>query len=187
MNIFAYVDRRYQFSTRKVVGEEATVLTSPPIYAYDFNSEWLEGHDLIYLDLHGRSRSVYLYSGDEWDGALDVRHVLDAKLGGAIVFATTCHLPDTKFIGAFLDAGASAVIAGAGVNWGARTRISGAQLLAALTIRALRAGRMVDIALVEAKRKLRFSFHRLRDWEATEDALQFNAYVRSDNYGRNGA
>lgn len=183
MRIFAYVDQRYQHATRKVVGEEATVLTSPPIYAFDFNPEWLEGYDLIYLDLHGRPNSIYLYSGEEGlSGALDVKHVFNARLGGAVVFATTCHLPDTKFLSAFLDAGASAVIAGAGLNWGNRTRISGAQLLAALTIRALRAGKTADDALIEAKRRLRFSIHRLRDWGATIDALLFNVYVRSDDY-----
>lgn len=188
MHIFAYVDQRYQNATRKVVGEGATLLTSPPIYAADFNPEWLEGYDLIYLDLHGQPGSVYLYSGEEGRmAALSLKVVRAARLGGAVVFATTCHLPNTHFLDAFLDAGASAVIAGMGLNWGKQTRASGAQLLAMLTIRAMKAGKAFDVALADAKARLRFSLQRLLDRDATEDALAFQAYIQGDSYGRNGA
>lgn len=175
LKILAYCDQRYEQATRRVVGEGAMIVTSPPAFAGDVE---LEGYDLIYLDLHGQPGSVYLYSGPETDrAALSVWAVRAANLDGAIIFATTCYLPQTPFVRAFLDAGASAVIGGDGENWGTSERLSGAQVLALLTLRALVAGRELDDALKKAKRKLHFSLlRRLWDRKATADALQFQIW-----------
>ena len=179
MRVFAYVDQRYQYATRAVVGNEATLLTSPPVFAADFNSIWLNGQDFIYIDLHGQPYGVYLYSGPgQLSGALGLATVRHARLSGAVVFATTCYLPRSHFLEAFLTAGARAVIAGAGVNWGTRGRLSGAQLLARSVLRQIESGLPVEAALAEAKRRLRLSPRRLWEREATEDALAFRLFAR---------
>ena len=187
--VFAYVDQRYQMATRKVVGEAATLLTSPPVFAGDFNPEWLAGNQFIYLDLHGQPGSVYLYSGpDELWAALALNTVRNARLGGAVIFATSCYLTESPFLPIFLQAGARAVIAGAGANWGTRGRVSGAQLLAMIVLKLLRSGLPVERALPEAKRRLGLSWHRVRDRQATEDALKFELFKKEiTSYGRNGS
>lgn len=178
VNILAYCDKRYQVATRRVVGDDAEVLTSPPVYAIDFQPDWLAGRDLIYLDLHGQPGSVYLYSGLDQDrAALHVIQVRTAKLGGAVVFATTCHLPETPFLQAFLEAGAGAVIGGGERNYGARRRLSGAQVLARGLLIALRAGQGIDDAFKLAKLVVRMDPLRwLADRKATVDALQFEIW-----------
>lgn len=177
MRILAYVDLRYQNATRRVVGSEAIILTSPPIGAADVNAEWFEDQDLIYLDLHGRSSSVYLWSGPSGlSPALGLRTVQTMRLGKAVVFSTTCYLPETQFVDAFLKAGALAVIAGEGQNWGTQERISGAQELALHLIRYMETGKPVKVALQMAKRRLRYSLSRVRDRQAAEDALEFKLF-----------
>lgn len=178
MNVLAYCDKRYQVATRRVVGDEAEVLTSPPVHAADFQPDWLAGRDLIYLDLHGQPGSVYLYSGEDQDrAALHVDQVREVALDGAVVYATTCYLPETPFVEAFLEAGASAVIGGGERNYGTRHRMSGAQVLAKGLLSALRTGYAVDDAFKRAKLWLQVDPLRwLVDRKATADTLQFKIW-----------
>lgn len=178
MRIYAYCGREFEVATRRVVGDGAMVMTSPPVYAHSFQAKWLAGRDFVYLDLHGRPSSWYLWTGPRQSlAALGLESVKEAKLDGAIVFATTCYLPQTHFIQAFLGAGASAVIAGEGENFGTSRRVTGAQLLARFTLRSLRRGLGVEAALEEAKRQMsRDLVARLLDGGATADALQFKIW-----------
>ena len=170
-----------------MVGATAVVLTSPPLFAADVTPAMLEGYDVIYVDLHGQPQSVYLYSGADGPGeqwaALSAKTVCKADLTGTVVIATTCYLPQTHFVEAFLDAGAKTVIGGDGQNWGTRRRLSGAQLLARRIIAELREGDTPMKALKTAKRKLRKSPWRLLDWAGTRDALEFQIYTREQKYG----
>lgn len=182
MRILAFTDLRYVRATRQVVGGEARVMTSPPTFARDVQPEWFAGYDFVYLDLHGLVGSVYLYSGPEAErAALSLETVKAMSLGGAVVIATTCYLPQTRFPAAFLAAGASAVIAGNGANYGGLTRLSGAQVLARLVLaRLARPSRLqaahttVDEAMADAKRVLNGNLRlKLFDARATNDALEF--------------
>ena len=179
MKVFAYCDQRYEEATRKVVGKGATVLTSPPIFAGDFNPEWWQGARFIYLDLHGFASGVYLYSGEtgQW-AALSLRTVGMSRLVGAVIFVTTCYLPQTPFLPALLAAGAEAVIAGDGENWANRETPAGAQALAARVLGELRRNAPVEQAVEAAKARLRFSWTALRYPAATQDARRFKIYRR---------
>lgn len=179
MRVFAFCDRRYQVATRKVVGPEAEVISSPPIFASDVNPEWFEGAEFFYVDLHGQPGSVYLWSGprEQW-AALHVHVVARAKLAGTVVVATTCYLPETPFLQAFLDAGATVIGGGEG-NYGTRRRLSGAQVLAKDVLAGLRAGRGTEEAFERAKALLRLNPVRwLTDRKATADALAFKIWRR---------
>jgi len=154
------------------------VLTSPPICATDFNPAWLEGIDLLYLDLHGIPGSVYLWSGPKGhrSAALSLKTVLATDLQNTVVFLTACYLPQTHFLRAFLDAGARAVIGGAGENWGTSRGLSGAQRLARWLIHFLRRGKSPEEALRLAKRALRWlpTLHL----KARRDALEFQIWTQ---------
>lgn len=179
MKVLAITDKRYLPATLEVVGGEADVLVSPPIRASDVDPAWLRGYDLLYLDLHGKPGNPRLWSGeDEMTPALDVRTVQRADLAGTVVFATSCYLPATPFVKAFLKAGARAVVAGRGANYGGRTRVTGAQVLGRLFVRSLAKGRKPERALAAAKRTcaLRAVFTGGREREALRDAIEFEVW-----------
>ncbi len=179
MRILAYTDARYLRATRRVVGPEAEVITSPPVFSYNFDADCLAHRDLIYLDLHGQPDSIYLYSGPgERQAALSINWLRTVKLEGAIVFSTTCYLPQTQFVRAFLEAGAGMVIAGDGQNFGTRKRLSGTQVLAQRFIRFLGEGEKPPAALVLAKEAMqRDRLLNFFDRQATRDALQFRTFA----------
>lgn len=172
-------DQRYAAATREVVGRGVNIITSPPVYAGDWDPDWLgAGWDFIYVDLHGQPGSVYLYSGpSQAQAALSVRVVRAAVLEGTVVFAATCYLPSTPFLDAFLGSGATAVVAGRGENWGTRRRLSGAQILAKYLLEGLRAEMELGTAFRWAKQRLR---RKMTAWlmspKATADALRFRIW-----------
>lgn len=186
ISVFAYCDQRYQHATWQVLGgaTDAALMTSPPVFAADFNPEWWGGYDLIYLDLHGQPSSVYLYSGPQQAAAaLGLETVRVSDLANAVVFATSCYLPQTRFVEAFLRAGARAVIAGDGENYGTRYETTGAQLLAMGLIREMRhqPDPISDAAALErAKRRLRLNPRRMMQPQAINDALEFRVFTRED-------
>lgn len=178
MRVLAIYDERYAAATVKVVGQGATLLSAPPYVAREMTPARLERYDVLYLDLHGQPGSVYLYYGaPALQAALHVDTIRQANLAGAVVFATTCYLPATPFLHAFLQAGARAVIAGEGVNYAGRTRLAGAQLLARLVLRRLERGQAVEQALAEGLQVMRANLRlRLFERQATEDTLGFKVY-----------
>jgi len=183
MRIMAYTDRRYLRGTLLVVGRDAEVLSSPPWRAQDVSPGMLWGYDVIYIDLHGFQGKDQLYSL-EGGAALSGETVRAADLRGTVVVATTCHLPETGLIDAFLDAGATAVVGGAGDNRGAPRGalwLAGAQLLARFTIERLQQGWPVESALVMAKHCVRLSPWRLLGWRAALDALEFRCFRKETN------
>ena len=177
MQILAYCDVRYQKATREAVGEGALILTSPPIFDATLAREWFEGHDLIYLDLHGQPQSVYLYSGESQQyAALSLEKARSLPLTNAIVFATSCYLPETKFIDTFLQAGAAAVIAGQGKNYGGKQRMGGAQILAQhfIELKSKMRGLPLEVLLSEARRKT-MTFWNRRNPDI-QDAMDFSLW-----------
>jgi hypothetical protein len=173
-------DRRYAKATRKVAGWDADIVACPPFMAADIEPFWLEGYSFLYLDLHGLKGSVRLWSGPQLWAALDIQTVRAANLAGTTVFATSCFLPETRFIEAFLASGATCVVSGEGENYGTRAGTSGAQKLAKLFIEQLRGGLKPETALASAKARLSHSLSRLLYPGATKDALQFHLWEKSN-------
>ena len=181
MRIFAYCDRRYERPTRKLFdryADDGLMRTSPPVTVATFDSAWLESREVIYLDLHGLPGARYLYAGGEY--ALAVDAVRGAHLDGAVVFATSCYMPETPFLRAFLDAGASAVITGEGQNWGGRWKLTGAAKLAWEFLRQMEnTDSSIEYWLGRAQDWLAsYRYHRWFHRKATRDALAFRVWRR---------
>jgi len=128
VKVFAYCSQSAAESTRKAAGVEP--MTCPPVKAATFDPAWLEGQDFIYFDLHGAPGGME-WRGDKRTIALRAEQIRAAKLGGAVVFATNCHLGDANspMLVALLDAGASYVVAGDGLNWAGAQAVMGAARL----------------------------------------------------------
>jgi hypothetical protein len=134
MNVFAYCAAEFQESVRKAAG--VVPLLSPPATAHSFNPCWLEGHDFIYLKLHGLPKEIHWY-GDGWITALRATQICAANLRGTVVFVANCHLyqanngshPTSPMLNALLAAGARAVVGGSGDNYAKRHSVYGADRL----------------------------------------------------------
>jgi len=171
VDVFAYCAASFARSVGKAAGVQP--LLSPPMRAEYFGHELLENHDFIYLKLHGRAGQPYWY-GDGYIEALSADTVRSARLDGAVVFAASCHLPESPMLEALLDAGASAVIGGRGRNFAATDAVWGADLLGMYVRWFMKLGMRVDRALKWAKWRLRLG---VQD-RATKDALEFQLFRR---------
>ena len=176
MKVFAYCSQSAEASTRRAAGVEP--VTCPPTKAAAFETAWLEGQDFIYFDLHGAPGSTE-WRGDKRTIALREAQIRAAKLYGAVVFATNCHLgdADSPMLVALLDAGASYVVAGDGLNW------AGAQSV----IGAARLGQFFRIALafMDPRRALtaaKMGVQRLslRNRGMVQDTLGFKLFYRPE-------
>jgi len=170
-----------------------TPVTSPPLTSTTFDATRLEGHDLLYIDLHGwPGAPVWLGQSaldtivERRNVALTVEQIGNISLLGTVVFAATCYLADDEspMLDALLDAGARYVIGGEGINWNGMHNPIGAGLLG----QWLRGGMQLGIeplrALALAKQRVSLSLvqYRLRGMNAqvtaARDALAFRAYER---------
>jgi len=157
-----------------------------------FDARKLEGHDLLYFDLHGWPGGP-VWLGQSKPGAVERRNVAltveqlaDIVLYGTVVFAATCHLADDEspMLDALLDAGARYVIGGEGVNWNGMHNPIGAGLLGQWFRRGMQMGIEPLRALALAKQRVRLSLMRYRvcgmeaQATAARDALAFRAYER---------
>lgn len=184
MRIFAYCCKSFEEATRKAAG--VIPVTSPPVIAYVFEPQWLENRDFIWFDLHGAPGLPHWY-GDDGLMALTAETLRCADLGGAVVFATNCHLADegSPTLDALLEAGARYVIGGDGKNWGSDERtLFGANLLGMWVRWLLATGADPVWALRIAKGRLRLqlaaekALGRESHAEAARDTLGFRAYYR---------
>lgn len=176
MKLLAITDARYRWATRQVVrGLGAEVVVCPPDDATTLTAKRLQGYDALYIDLHGLAGTGYLLAGKAQDlPALSVNEVRQADLKGVVVFATTCFLPQTPFLQAFRDAGAT-VIAGEGENFGGRWTLSGAQSLARAVFEGL--ARQAGDALATFTGALeRVRGQQTRHKQAQADALTFRLW-----------
>lgn len=134
MRVFAYCATTFEYSVTKAAG--VVPLLSPPITTAGFEPHWLQGHDFIYLKLHGLPEEAYWY-GDNWITAISATQILAADLKGTTVFVANCHLfqanngqrPSSPMLTALLAAGARAVVGGAGDNFAKRHTVHGADRL----------------------------------------------------------
>jgi len=213
MQVFAYCALEYKKATNAVVGKNATVIMCPPITDVTFDPAWLEGPragrrgnecpprtstsgkarmkgpwELIFFNLHGMvSVGAFFGAKDGPPVALRVQQLWGLDLGGAVVFATTCFLGDPKshpMREALLEAGASAVIAGPGENYGGRTaELKGADLLGLWVRRWLAVGFGPAMALKLAKARMRWA---ARKSGAARDALGFRVWMKEAGDGGSG-
>jgi len=174
MRTLAYCAESYREATRRAAGVEP--LTCPPLEASVFDARWLDGHDLLYFDLHGKPDADY-WQGDGGLTALWAAQVRAADLRGAVVFATSCYLEaDGLMVVAFLDAGARCVIGGGGRNYGGRRTVLGAALLGLWLRRGLQWGLGLERALELARRRVALAAAMGRNRAAARDALEFRVY-----------
>jgi len=162
MHSLAICDSRYVKSAERVALSEP--LTCPPALETEYLLSRWGPADFIYVDLHGRQgvrSKLYAQGQGVW-------HVKQTRSlpGGKIVFFTTCHLPQTKFVEALSD---NWLAMGRGENWGTRRRAVGAQLLALWMRRFLQAGLSPRKAFLASKARLVLTSWRRAD----RDALQF--------------
>ena len=169
MRTFAYCLASAAKSVRRMAGVEPALC--PPITQESFRGGWLEYRDLIVFKLHGRHGEPY-WMGDRGEIALLARNLEDVHLDGAVVFAENCWLPESPMLEALLDAGASAVVGGSGVNYGGTATMAGADLLGLYFRWALEHGGRPEGALLFAKLRLRLKWPSL----AVRDTLAFQLY-----------
>lgn len=173
MNITAICCKSFLIPVRKATG--VTPLLCPPITLSTFKPASLEGADLLYVKLHGLPKQPYLY-GDRYLTAISTDQIRDADLSDTLVFAPVCHLPSSPLLSAFLEAGASGVIAGHGINYGTTRRLRATDLLGAVLIEWLRRGLSPDRALRMAKLRLMLG----RQDRPTQDTLKFQLFTKEN-------
>jgi hypothetical protein len=83
---------------------------SPPLTGETFPYQRLEHEKLLYLRLHGLPRQSYLF-GDRWLTAFSGKRLSGLDLSGLVVFMEGCFGLKTRIPKAFLDSGASVVVA----------------------------------------------------------------------------
>ena len=148
--------------------------TSPPVYTWAFEPGWMERKDLLYFRLHGREGHNGWY-GDWGVRALNPERILKADLGGAVAVVANCYGGDgDPMVEALYRSGCAAVVAGGGVNVGARVKVLGTDLLVQWVIRMMRVGFEIERALRWARVRLAMS-----GWRASDrDAARFEVVRR---------
>lgn len=185
MRVFAYCDQAWANSMRWIAGVEP--LTCPPMDSDEFDPRWLEGQDLILIDLHGEPGLDHWYAVVDGLGGIPQRvmalradQIRQADLGGAVVFATSCYLGEegNPMLAALLDAGAGYVIGGAGKNYAGARKLAGAGLLALFFRMYLEAGADPVKALATGKTTLGLIG---KDAQVKQDTLAFQVFEREED------
>lgn len=174
MRIWAYCTIRNVRSVRAAVGVEP--LTSPPCTQESLKGLDMKGYDLLYFRLHGHESLPDVWFGETEDGSLIPAFSIDSLAGvsldGAVVVLANCYGIDSPVIPQLLQIGASAVIAGPGENYAARSgRVVGADKLVQFIIKGLRRGWGARAALNFAKSRLLVTSWRAADRDALEFTL----------------
>jgi len=185
LKIVAYVARRYEGVTRKVIGRGATILTCPPLHDSVFVPGLLAGYDLVVFNLHGLPDTPAWLGGDDVDDAvpaLKAETLASCDLRGSGVFVVNCHLGDEgdPMRAALFAAGAKWVVGGSGENFAGITIPVGADVLLKWFRWALKLWREPDRALAWAKRLARrlAPKHTEQQSMALRDALEFRVWTQ---------
>lgn len=175
MNILAYCAEKYRENVRRAAGVEP--LCCPPVTAETLDLGLLENRDLIYFKLHSLPDAHAFLGGRTGPPvALRADQLRGVDLGGAVVFAEVCYVGEAThpMRQALLEAGASAVIAGPGLNYGSVSEeLKGADLLGLWLRRWLRTGLGVTRAHRLARQRVRLA---ARGSAAARDALGFRVF-----------
>jgi len=177
LRIFGYCARSARVAVAQAIGREP--YTSPPHDVITFVPGWMENHDLLYFRLHGEDREGgqgrLAWYGDWGFEALNAERIRKADLGGAVAVVANCYGGDgDPMVEALYRSGCAAVVAGGGVNVGARVKVLGTDLLVQWVIRMMRVGFEIERALRWARVRLAMS-----GWRASDrDAARFEVVRR---------
>jgi len=109
----------------------------------------MEGHELLYLCLHGLPGQPYWYGGD-WSTALSADQIRDAYLDGAIVYAAGCFGLG-QIAAALVQSRAACVVGDRDSTFSGYLAPVGSNGLGRLFVRALRKGATAGGAIEAAK------------------------------------
>ena len=180
MRILAITLRSFEEQARRIAGARADVVTAPGI------TVWPKGvwYDMLMIWLHPAA------DGQAWvdeNGAtvLSVEQVRDLPLRDAVVFVGACYGTENRaLITALFEAGARAVIAGPGRNFGGRDGLAGADVLALALRKGLALGLRPALAWRLARAAGRLA--RLRGAAGVGDALAYELMLRDDTAALDG-
>lgn len=165
----AYCTQTASVAVARAVGVKP--YTSPPFTAARFDVRWLEGHEFVYIRLHGRPDSADWY-GEGLDGsvalALSAAQLRQVQLRGSMVLIANCYGADTALT-ALEQSEAALIVAGAGENLAAARRVVGTDLLALAMIQGLEMGLSARQAFTLARARLVVTSWRKPD----RDAMKF--------------
>jgi hypothetical protein len=183
VKVFAYCAANYTEATRRAAGVEP--LVCPPVTAETLDLRQLEGNDFIFINLHSLP-GAYALLGTQTGPpiALRAEQLQGVDLGGSVVFSEACFMGDEQhpMRKAFLDAGASAVVAGPGENAGAtndgvsKYGLKGADVLGLWLRRGLFLGLSPLLAFKLARQRVRLAALRS---QSAYDAMGFKFYERT--------
>lgn len=141
MRILIWTVEEFEARARKIAGKEAVV----NIYQ-ESPTSW----DMVFIFLHPASDGSGLVDGSGKIRVLPQSIGTRRDLQGAVVFLGACYgLENAKLLEAFRDAGAKAIIAAPGINYGGG--FAGADVLALALRLALQAGLPVRAAFAAAR------------------------------------
>ncbi len=149
---------------REGFGAQGDLKISPPVIASGVQGGWLSGATHAYFNLHGLRESPNWYGEGEgaYPVALTPGTLASLNLTGLVVLTEACYgahildrTPATSLALRFLERGAWGVIGSTETSYGPAEPPPGeADLIVLFAAQALRAGRTLGEALVEAKVKL---------------------------------
>jgi hypothetical protein len=170
VRVFAYCLASTAGSVRRMAGVEPA--TAPPLVDHRFRPAWLEYRDLVFFKLHGAPGDP-LWRGDDLQPALSTGTLVQAKLKGALVFASSCWLPESPMLAALFEAGAAGVVGGRGTNYGGTATMAGADLLGLYWRWGLQLGLSPATALTAAKGRLQLKWPTV----ARKDTMAFELFT----------
>ena len=165
----AFCAQEFEQSVRRAAGVQPSL--SPPIDVRTFQPAALSKSKLLYIKLHGLAHEGAWY-GSGWTTACTKYQLARCYLEKTVVFAACCFLPESPMLDALFQAGARAVVAGHGENYGGKALLLSSDVLGLYFRRAITAGLSPRPALGFAKALLAWRGPR---WQK-EDALAFEIF-----------
>ena len=148
-----YCDRSWRISTFLTTGK--IPMTCPPLSAKTIDLQNLKA-EIVYIRLHGLDGQPFLYGGPNWTTALDAFQIENAPevFSGSIVYLEGCH--GLTMAGAFMSAGALAVVGDKDTSWGRKYRLGPSSKIGKHWLEQIKKGQTVDYALSASLAKVKY-------------------------------
>jgi len=169
MRVLALCSVEYRKWVKRSAGVEP--LLSPPLTLENVVPSTFENYDLLYFKLFGQPDDSHWYN-TQGEAVVSAELIRAADLSDATVFVANCYLPESPMLEALRDAGAKAVIGGAGFNYFRKSRLEGVDLLGLYVRVLMQYGASAQGALKFAKARLMFN----RKDKMTIDTLAFKVW-----------
>lgn len=177
MQILAITLPEFEQQARRIAGPGADVLVAGGILAWPERA----AYDLVMIWLHPAPDGTAWLDG-EGHVVLDVSQVQALPLDDTVVFLGACWAVESDpMIGALFEAGAQAVVAGPGENYGGADGLAGADVLALTLRQALGLGVPLGAAWALARAVTQLA--GLRGALGAEDALDYQLIGDSGDGG----